>query len=76
MHVDSDSIFNIKSLERTWLDLLFLIHYHVCCLFLDDVSEVMILMSVLTLNLQRRLRLLLRTFFSMYFEQQIMLFVQ
>ena len=43
---------------------------------LQHTSEVMILMSVLTLNLQRRLRLLLRTFFSMYFEQQIMLFVQ
>ena len=43
---------------------------------LQHTSEVMILMSVLTLNLQRRLRLLLRAFFSMYFEQQIMLFVQ
>ena len=43
---------------------------------LQHTSEVMILMSVLTLNLQRRLRLLLRTFFSMYFEQKIMLFVQ
>ncbi len=43
---------------------------------LQQTSEVMILMSVLTLNLQRRLRLLLRTFFSIYFEQPIMLFVQ
>ena len=43
---------------------------------LQHTSEVMILMSVLTLNLQRRLRLLLRTFFSIYFEQPIMLFVQ
>ena len=43
---------------------------------LQHTSEVMILMSVLTLNLQRRLRLLLRTFFSIYFEPQIMLLVQ
>ena len=43
---------------------------------LQHTSEVMILMSVLTLNLQRRLRLLLRTFLSIYFEQQITLLVQ
>ena len=43
---------------------------------LQHTSEVKILISVLTFNLQRRLRLLLRSFFSIYFEQQIMLLVQ
>ena len=43
---------------------------------LQHTSEVMILMSVLTLNLQRRLRLLLRAFFRFYLEPQIMLLVQ
>lgn len=43
---------------------------------LQHTSEVMIHMSVLTLNLQRRLRLLLRTFFSFYFEPQSLPFVQ
>lgn len=43
---------------------------------LQQTSEVMIYMSVLTLNLQRRLRLLLRTFFSIYFERQNLLLVQ
>ena len=36
----------------------------------------MIYMSVLTQNLQKRLRLLLRTFFRFYFEPQMLLLVQ
>jgi hypothetical protein len=43
---------------------------------LQHTSEVMIFMSVLILNLQRRLRLLLHTFFRFYFEPQILLLVQ
>ena len=43
---------------------------------LQHTSEVMIYMSVLTLNLQKRLRLLLHTFFSFYFESRILLLVQ
>ena len=43
---------------------------------LQHTSEVMIYMSVLTLNLQRRLRLLLHTFFVFFFEPKILLLVQ
>lgn len=43
---------------------------------LQHTSEVMIYMSVLTLNLQRRLRLLLRSFFRFFFEPLILLLVQ
>ena len=43
---------------------------------LQHTSEVMIYMSVLTLNLQKRLRLLLRSFFRFYFEPLILLLVQ
>ncbi len=43
---------------------------------LQHTSEVMIYLSVLTLNLQKRLRLLLRMFFSIYWQQQNLLLVQ
>lgn len=43
---------------------------------LQHTSEVMIYMSVLTVNLQKRLRFLLRSFFSFYFEPLILLLVQ
>lgn len=43
---------------------------------LQHTSEVMIYLSVLTLNLQKRLRLLLRTFFSFYTDLQFLLLVQ
>ena len=43
---------------------------------LQHTSEVMIYLSVLTLNLQKRLRLLLRTFFSFYTDPQFLLLVQ
>ena len=43
---------------------------------LQHTSEVMIYMSVLTLNLQRRLRLLLHAFFSFFFEPHVLLLVQ
>ena len=43
---------------------------------LQHTSEVMIYLSVLTLNLQKRLRLLLRLFFSFYRQKYNLLFVQ
>lgn len=43
---------------------------------LQHTSEVMIYLSVLTLNLQKRLRLLLRLFFNFYCQQQNTLLVQ
>lgn len=43
---------------------------------LQHTSEVMIYLSVLTLNLQKRLRLLLRLFFNFYCQQQNSLLVQ
>ena len=43
---------------------------------LKHTSEVMIYLSVLTLNLQKRLRLLLRSFFSLLFNIQNLLLVQ
>ena len=43
---------------------------------LQHTSEVMIYLSVLILNLQKRLRLLLRFLFSFYFESNILLLVQ
>ncbi len=43
---------------------------------LQHTSEVMIYLSVLMLNLQKRLRLLLRMFFSFYFQPHFLLLVQ
>ena len=43
---------------------------------LQHTSEVMIYLSVLTLNLQKRLRLLLRIIFNFYWHQQNLLLVQ
>ena len=43
---------------------------------LQHTSEVMIYLSVLMLNLQKRLRLLLRMFFRFYFQPKLLLLVQ
>lgn len=43
---------------------------------LQHTSEIMIYLSVLTLNLQKRLRLLLRTFFSFYIRPHFLVLVQ